>query len=199
MRKDLDRLFTSKTRAKILTVFFRNPSKAFYVRELTRRLKERINSIRRELSNLRKLGLLLTFSKDKKKYYRLNSKFFLFKELKSLVLKAAVMPHEQIAAILKNMGGVKYACLAGIFTQAPGPVDMLIVGNIPRKKLEVFIRDLEKKQEQEINYTVMSEKEFIYRKELQDRFLNSIFASDYITIINEEETDEKQKRKLSTG
>jgi len=54
----LEQLFGSKSRVKILRVFFNNPEESFFVRELTRLTKTHLNSIRRELKNLYKLGIL---------------------------------------------------------------------------------------------------------------------------------------------
>ena len=45
----IDTLFGSKTRVKLLYLFLNNPGRAFYVREITRRVDEQINSVRREL------------------------------------------------------------------------------------------------------------------------------------------------------
>jgi hypothetical protein len=53
----LQRLITSKTRVKLLTLFFMNPDKEMYIRELVRNTDENINSIRRELSNLEEAGM----------------------------------------------------------------------------------------------------------------------------------------------
>ena len=46
-----DQLFGSKTRVKLLALFLTHPNESFYVREITRRLGEQINSIRRELAS----------------------------------------------------------------------------------------------------------------------------------------------------
>ena len=54
----LEKLFGSKTRAKLLALFFENPDKSYYVREITRVIEEQINSVRRELTNLNALGLV---------------------------------------------------------------------------------------------------------------------------------------------
>ena len=51
----LEQLFGSRTRTKLLYLFLEHPEEAFFVREITRQIKERINSVRRELDNLEKL------------------------------------------------------------------------------------------------------------------------------------------------
>ena len=63
----LKELFSSNTRVKLLTVFLTSPGEEFFIRELTRKLGEQINSIRRELNNLKKVGLLKSRSKFRKK------------------------------------------------------------------------------------------------------------------------------------
>lgn len=54
----LEQLFGSRTRTKLLKIFFLNPEKAFFVRELTRRIDTQINSVRRELQNLVSCGII---------------------------------------------------------------------------------------------------------------------------------------------
>jgi len=54
----LQKLFTSKTRVKLLTLFMMNPGREMYVREIARSTEENINAIRRELANLEEMGLL---------------------------------------------------------------------------------------------------------------------------------------------
>ena len=46
----VEQLFGSKTRVKLLQLFYSNPNRSFYVREITRKIDEQINSVRRELS-----------------------------------------------------------------------------------------------------------------------------------------------------
>ena len=81
----LKRLFTSKVRVKLLKVFLSNPDEEYFIRELTRKLDEQINSVRRELDNLKKAGLLNFKTKNRKKYYIVNKNFILFPELKSII------------------------------------------------------------------------------------------------------------------
>ena len=62
----LEQLFSSKTRVKLLKRFLnQKEDKDYFIRELTRVLGEHLNSIRRELTNLEDLGLVLSQEKDK--------------------------------------------------------------------------------------------------------------------------------------
>ena len=62
----LEKLFGSKTRTKLLSLFFGNPERSFYVREMTRVIEEQINSVRRELLNLEGIGIIKNETYDKK-------------------------------------------------------------------------------------------------------------------------------------
>ncbi|MEK7562001.1 MAG: hypothetical protein AAB541_04030 [Patescibacteria group bacterium] len=53
-----EQLFGSKTRVKLLSLFYSNPNRSFYVREITRKIDEQINSVRRELANLLSIGIV---------------------------------------------------------------------------------------------------------------------------------------------
>jgi len=58
----LNKLFGSQARVKLLKAFLVRPENKFYIRQLARDLKLQVNSVRRELENLERFGLLT--SKD---------------------------------------------------------------------------------------------------------------------------------------
>lgn len=184
MKSLLENIFSSKTRTKMLNLFLLNSDQEFYVRELTRKLDERINSVRRELFNLERIGLLKSREKDRKKFYVVDKNFVALSELKSLISRVNTEPQKKSLKDIDGLGKVKFACYSGFFTQSPSRVDFLLVGEINRSKAAQFVKRLEKEQDKEVNYTIMSENEFIYRKELGDRFLKSILDNEYIELIN---------------
>jgi len=60
----LEKLFGSNSRVKILKLFLLNPADKFYIRQLSRDLKLQLNSVRRELENLEKFGILTSDLKN---------------------------------------------------------------------------------------------------------------------------------------
>ena len=68
----IDALFGSKTRVKLLKLFLNNPDSSYYVREITRLIDEQINSVRRELSNMLKIGIITSENVENKLYYKVN-------------------------------------------------------------------------------------------------------------------------------
>src|SRR4029079_18422427 len=70
-----EQLFGSKTRVKLLQLFFTNPNRAFYVREITRKIDEQINSVRRELANLLSVGIITSDANNNRLYYEVNQDY----------------------------------------------------------------------------------------------------------------------------
>src|ERR1700756_2393078 len=80
----VEQLFGSKTRVKLLQLFYSNPNRSFYVREITRKIDEQINSVRRELSNLLSIGIITSDNTNNKLYYEVNQKFEYFEPLQQI-------------------------------------------------------------------------------------------------------------------
>src|SRR5277367_2843644 len=77
----IEQLFGSKTRVKLLQLFYSNPNRSFYVREITRKIDEQINSVRRELSNLLSIGIITSDANNNRLYYEVNQKYDYFTPL----------------------------------------------------------------------------------------------------------------------
>ncbi len=185
----LEKLFGSNARAKLLIFFLSNPKQTYHMRELARKLNLRINSVRRELLNLQNLGILKSKKRTNKTIFWLNPKFILYPELEKIILKATGGKSEFVEKI-KQLGTVKLAILSGFFAKNQiSPIDLLLVGEIDREKLDNFLCELAKKKGKEINFTVFSEKEFKSRLICRDRFLREILTARKIIILNNLEFD----------
>ncbi len=171
----LKNLFTSMARVKLLTLFLLNPDEEFFVRELTRDLDEQINSVRRELDNLKKIGLLRARTKNRKKFYSVNKKFLLFKELRSIIAKSTQSTDALVKEVLQ-MGEVDFLLVSGIFLKKESPVDLLIVGEVDKDKLEAFLDKLETKES--IRFSILSSKDFLYRIECRDHFILDLIQDE---------------------
>ena len=154
-----------------------NPTEEYFIRELTRKLDEQINSIRRELDNLKHIGLLKTRTKNRKKYYYINTKFTIFDELRSIIVKA-VSSNEGLIKDLQQMGEIKVLALAGQFVEkATTSVDMLIVGNMDKERLTQYINN-ELRTKRPIKFTVMTEEDYRYRVNCNDKFVSDLIKDE---------------------
>ena len=80
----IEQLFGSKTRVKLLQLFYQNPNRSFYVREITRKIDEQINSVRRELSNLLSIGIITSDNTNNRLYYEVDQTFEHYAALSSV-------------------------------------------------------------------------------------------------------------------
>src|ERR1700739_743086 len=123
----IEQLFGSKTRVKLLQLFYSNPNRSFYVREITRKIDEQINSVRRELSNLLSIGIITSDNTNNKLYYEVNQKYEYYEPLQQIFgggvkpLKKATVVDENgdgiVEADLKSIGHVDLAVYTGQFTR----------------------------------------------------------------------------------
>ena len=188
----IEKLFGSKTRAKLLKLFFENPEKSFYVREMTRVIDEQINSVRRELLNLESIGIIKNETFDNKVYYSANNKHPFARPLTDIFSKKVNSARDKD---IKESTWEEYCrpvkhYLKGLIVvnRLPGQdgIDLLIIGNDKTKKLTRWAEVIEKKQGKPINYVIMSADDFTYRKNVRDRFIGEIFEMEIEEIIDPE-------------
>jgi predicted transcriptional regulator len=189
-----EQLFGSRTRVKILSVMLKNPDEEYYVRELTRKLGEQINSVRRELANLQSIGMVKSKEKDHRLYYHVNRRFPYFVEFQRLFEKAPHPEAEKIVAKpeedeltgkIRSLGNITFAMLSGAFLKKQSVVDIFLVGDINKVKLSKLVSEFEREMGKEINFTVMTTDEYYYRRSLYDRFLGEVLDSDKIVLIDQ--------------
>lgn len=167
----LKALFSSQTRVKLLSTFLLHPENEYFIRELTRLLGEQINSIRRELENLRRIGLVKARHRNRKKYYHVDLEFPLYADLRNIFSKE-IQSESPIVASLKKLPNAQLVLLAGSFTGTESKVDLLIVGPIKKELLEALL--LQEPSFKNVKYSIFSEADFLYRLSLKDRFILEI-------------------------
>ena len=187
-----EKLFGSKTRAKLLQLFFSNPDKSFYVREMTRVIDEQINSVRRELLNLENIGIIKSETFDNKVYYSANKKHPFCRPLSDIFSKKidSTRDHdikestwdEYIRPVRNYLQGLI------VTNRLPGQdgLDLLIIGNDRTKKLTRWAEVVEKKQGKTINYAILTPEDFTYRKSVRDRFVEDVLEMEIIEVFDPE-------------
>lgn len=166
----LKELFSSNTRVKLLTTFLSSPDEEFFIRELTRKLSEQINSIRRELNNLKKIGLLKSRSKNRKKYYFVNEEFLIIDELRAIVHKCTD-PKKELVKKMQRLGEIYLVIFSGLFVEKKGKtLDLLVISDISKEDLQDFL-NTEVQDAKNIKFGILSKDDFLYRLRLNDKFI----------------------------
>ncbi len=207
----IEQLFGSKTRVKLLQLFYSNPNRSFYVREITRKIDEQINSVRRELSNLLSIGIITSDNTNNKLYYEVNQKYKYYEPLHQIFgggvrkvasKKTGVVDEQQTdtESDLKAVGHIDLAVYTGQFTRdETAGIDFLVVGDVNPNALQKYVDELEARENKTIRYTTMSLPDFLYRQQIRDRFATAIAQSkkqvlvDLHNLLTELESEESQE------
>ena len=197
---DLSDFILSKVRVKLLEVFFQDPTGMWYVRELTRKIDEEINAVRRELDRMLSAGIVRTEDRGNRKYYSLNMSYDFYPELMRLVAKTTGVG-QTFKKNRKKLGNVKFVMFSGKFAKrerrANDELDILVVGEVVLPELAAIVREEEQLRGTEINYTVMTEEEFDFRKTRRDPFLLGILELPRVMVIGDEEEMLERKPALA--
>lgn len=191
----IDALFGSKTRVKLLYLFLNNPGKSFYVREITRLIDEQINSVRRELANMLKVGIITSDTADNKLFYEVNQHYQYYAPFRAIFAdtsqeKSQTTPTQQSSEWqkeLRTLAGARVVVLAGSLVQgAASEIDMLIAGSVKPASLKKIISGIEKRENREINYALLSYDDFYYRLSMRDKFIGEVINGKHETIVDTE-------------
>jgi predicted transcriptional regulator len=214
----IEQLFGSKTRVKLLQLFYKNPKRSFYVREITRKIDEQINSVRRELANLLSIGIITSDNSNNKLYYEVNQKFEYYDSLSKMFGGSAskkskkpaekntgenaegaeaVVLDEELVVIdeqnrplleaLKKAGNINLAVITGQFTlDDRSGIDILVVGDINEVNLQNSINDIEQSEKKSLRYAYLPVEEFVYRKQVNDKFVSDVSISKKIILLDKD-------------
>lgn len=195
----IDALFGSKTRVKLLHLFLNNPNRSFYVREITRKINEQINSVRRELSNMMNVGIVTCDGMDNKLYYQVNQRYEYYLPLKAIFSddkseNYAPLPPleidnvEEYSNMVKATPGFKLVIFAGVLVKGSrAPVDILFSGPVHQTRIKSIVSFIEKTEGRDINYTVLPYEEFYYRLSVRDKFITDIVKNTHIVVVDKDE------------
>ncbi len=194
----IEQLFGSKTRVKLLQLFYSNPNRSYFVREITRKIDEQINSVRRELSNLLSIGIITSETTNNKLYYEVNQKYEYFEPLQQIFgggvkktpkkasIAAGAADEADSETDLRAVGHVDLAVYTGQFTRdETSGVDFLVVGEVNPNALQRYVDELEGKENKSIRYAVMTLPDFRYRQQINDRFAVGIMNAKKQILVDE--------------
>lgn len=193
----LQDLMVSRVRVKMLELFFTNQRELYYVRDITRKIKEEINAVRRELDRLSTAGLLKSEERGNRLYYYLNTKYAFYQELEQIVAKTTGLGRT-VRKLQTKLGNVEFVMFSGRFVRglpvSQNQVDVIIIGDVVLQDLSDLIKAEEQVRGREINYAVFSRDEFEFRKQRRDPFIMDALYDSRIMVIGSE--DEFVDRKL---
>jgi predicted nucleotidyltransferase len=184
----LERLFTSRVRVRLLTLFITHPSESFYIRQITRITGETYNNIRQELQNLAALGFIQEEWQANALYYKVNTEHFLFPEIKILILKTEAVG-DRLREALSTLGNIQVAFLYGSTAKGTdfpsSDIDLMVIGEVNLDVLDKMINTIEEEIGRTVNYTLFSAKEWQNRVKQRNSFVKDVLIHKKIFLLGD--------------
>jgi predicted nucleotidyltransferase len=175
----IDILIKSKIRQKILSRFFADESRRFYINEMARLVNTTQGTCRRELNKLVDVGVLTTSKEGNLLYYQVNKQTPLYREFSAIIQKTIGI-EAKLKSLLQGFKGISYAFIFGSYAKrefkAESDIDVVIIGIIEEDSLIKVFKDVERAIGREINYHIYTGKEF-KSKLRTDSFIKNIIKN----------------------
>lgn len=180
----------NKTSILLLSLFYNNADKAFYLREIARRIDMGAGTVQRELSKLASAGLVVRQAHGRQVYYRANTGSHVYDEVRGLIIKTFGLA-DIIRDVLDPLSGkIDYAFIYGSQVDgtatADSDVDLMVVGQIGEMELHKVINKAEGKLGKAINYSHFTLEEFGRRKKEKKGFVDRTSSGKKIMLIGDE-------------
>ena len=189
--KQMESLFTSKTRVALLKLFFLNKDREFYIREIEKETGISIGPIQHEIKNLVDIGIVNTRKSGQRIYYSVNKSHIIYEEMLSIIKKSMGIVHK-LREILQRED-IYCAFIYGSYATGKdteeSDIDLMIIGDITSKQVSKLLSRIESPTA--INYNLMTEDEFREKQEDKKSFINRIINSKKIFIKGNDETIEE--------
>jgi predicted nucleotidyltransferase len=192
----------SKARQRLLAYYFTNPTVRHHLRDLAQRLSIDPSNLSKELERLEREGLFRSEVSGRQKYFQLNREYPLLKEVRSIIAKT-IGAAPLIAQALKKIEGLEEAYLYGSFARnqqdTASDIDVLVIGAPRSEGLAETVAKLERQLGREVNYTVLTRKEFASRRARKDAFLENVWHNKRVSLIGPHEKVQAAQRRLGAN
>jgi len=186
----LELLFSSSARVKILTLFLMNPESRFYQREIESLTGLPIRAVQREVERLETFGLLQRTVDGNRVYHQADREFFLFPELKGMILKTAGLG-SLLRERLQNEDRIEIAFIYGSYAAnqetTASDIDLFVIGELSSRELHSAVREAEKILHREVNYTLFSPEEFRQKAQARQGFVLNVLEGPRIFLKGDED------------
>lgn len=173
-----------------MELFFTHIDENYYLRKVVRLIDEEVNAVKRELDILNEEKVLTKERRLNKVFYNINKNYRFYDEFLRIFTKTGQLP-AMIYSNLPKIGKIKYIALSTKYAKKisikEDEIYLLFVGTIVIPEITAIINEVEKNFGREINYTAMTEEEFIFRKKNNDPFIWRFLKQPKIMLVGVEE------------
>ncbi len=186
----LKRLFSSRVRIRLLTIFLLHPDEQYHIRALASEVKAQYSAVWRELKNLEEAGLLQSERSGGRKLFHLNPKFPIIPELRNILLKT-VSAGDLVRNALYGVEGIEVAFIFGSFAKgevdAESDLDIMIIGEVDVGQVTTVVDEIEQMLSREVNYILFTREEWDSRLADGDSFASNVHSATKVILIGSQD------------
>jgi predicted nucleotidyltransferase/predicted transcriptional regulator with HTH domain len=183
-------LLGSKLRAKVLGWLYTHHDERYFVRQITALVGEDSTNVSRELARLEKIGILVSTTEGKQKYYKANAQSPVFNELHGLILKTVGVADVLRLSLAPAADRLKVAFIFGSIASGSekrgSDIDVIAVGRISFGDIVSLLHEAEEKLGREVNPVVYPAAEFKQKIRENHHFVKTVLEGDKIFLIGDE-------------
>ena len=173
--------------AQILALLFSRSDKEFYLSEIGEALGKLPGVFQKGINSLERQGIIISRKYGNQRLFKLNERYPLLKEIKSIVL-TSVGVEADLRALFERKPGISSALIYGSYSAGAmrhdSDIDVMIVSTDTGAENDLIkeFAVIEKRIRREINYTLYTAEEFEKKRKRNDPFLENVRRSKHIVL-----------------
>jgi predicted nucleotidyltransferase len=182
----------SKVQQRVLALIFGQPDRSFYTSEIVRNVRSGTGAVERELSRLRRSGLVSLERIGNQKHYRANHGSPVFEELQSLIVKTVALTEPLGTALAPYADKITAAFVFGSVAKgtdtARSDIDLIVIGNeLSYADLYTALQNAETTLRRKVSPIFLSPEEWRRKASRKDSVIDRINAQPKISIIGSDD------------
>jgi len=172
----------SKVQQRVLGLIFGQPERSFYTSEIVRSLRSGTGAVERELSRLRRSGLVSVENIGNQKHYRANRQSPIFEELQGLIIKTVALTEPLKKSLEPYSARIKAAFVYGSVAKeadtALSDIDLMVIGDdLDYSEIYTALHSAEEILRRKINPIFLSSADWQRKASQKGSFVSQIAAS----------------------
>jgi predicted nucleotidyltransferase len=181
----------SKVQQRVLALIFGQPERSFYTSEIKRNVNSGTGAVERELSRLRRSGLVSIERIGNQKHYRANRQSPIFAELHSLVIKTVALTEPLRKSLEPYSDKIKAAFVYGSVAKgmdtARSDIDLMVIGDeLSYSELYAALQNVENALARKVSPTFLSPKDWRRKASDKGSFISKVNALPKIFVLGSE-------------
>jgi len=177
---------------RVLALIFGQPERSFYASEIIRNVQSGTGAVERELSRLRRSGLVSVERIGNQKHYRANHQSPIFAELQSLVIKTVALTEPLRRSLESCADKIKAAFVYGSVAKgmdtARSDIDLMVIGDgLNYSELYAALQNVESALGRKVSPTFLSPKDWRRKASEKGSFISKVNALPKLFVFGSEQ------------